>query len=114
MLIETTLAMIAPRTPSGKVIFPPLTERQSEVLKYFVDFAEENRAWPTQRDVGGRFGISQSAIYNVLNSLTRKGYITRQNRTVVLTEVGTEWYQRNFLKGAEQLVLPMPGANGDS
>lgn len=115
MFIEPATAntdMVA-RTPSGKVMLPPLTERQAEILRYMVDVAEARRTWPSQREVAGRFSISQSAVYNVLGALSRKGYLARQGRGVgnlMLTEVGTEWYAlQTEDETAKQLSLPMAG-----
>lgn len=106
------------RTPSGKVIFPPLTLRQQEVLRFLIDTVEARRSWPTQREVGERFTISQSAVYNLLGTLVRKGYIVRQGRGagyLVLTEVGTEWYQLDLERQADrQLALPMADANEET
>lgn len=56
----------------------PLTTLESSVYQYLIDFTAENTYQPSIRDIGARFKIkSTKTVSDLLQSLTRKGYIER-------------------------------------
>lgn len=56
----------------------PLTGLESSVYQYLIDFTAENTYQPSIRDIGARFKIkSTKTVSDLLQSLTRKGYIER-------------------------------------
>jgi repressor LexA len=56
----------------------PLTSLESSVYHYLIDFTAENTYQPSIRDIGARFKIkSTKTVSDLLQSLTRKGYIER-------------------------------------
>ncbi|CAN5297954.1 transcriptional repressor LexA [soil metagenome] len=56
----------------------PLTSLESSVYQYLIDFTAENTYQPSIRDIGARFKIkSTKTVSDLLQSLTRKGYIER-------------------------------------
>lgn len=55
-----------------------LTGLESSVYQYLLDFTAENTYQPSIRDIGARFKIkSTKTVSDLLQSLTRKGYIER-------------------------------------
>jgi repressor LexA len=62
----------------GAVVAEPLTSLESSVYHYLIDFTAENTYQPSIRDIGARFKIkSTKTVSDLLQSLTRKGYIER-------------------------------------
>jgi repressor LexA len=62
----------------GAVVAEPLTSLESSVYQYLIDFTAENTYQPSIRDIGARFKIkSTKTVSDLLQSLTRKGYIER-------------------------------------
>src|SRR5687768_16953263 len=56
----------------------PLTNLETSVYQYLLDFTAENTYQPSIRDIGARFKIkSTKTVSDLLQSLTRKGYIER-------------------------------------
>lgn len=56
----------------------PLTTLETSVYQYLLDFTAENTYQPSIRDIGARFKIkSTKTVSDLLQSLTRKGYIER-------------------------------------
>lgn len=55
-----------------------LTEKQNRILKFIIKFHEENGYPPTVREIGGRFKIASSSVFDHLNALARKGYINKE------------------------------------
>jgi repressor LexA len=56
----------------------PLTEIESSIYKYLLDFTAENTYQPSIRDIGRQFRIkSTKTVSDLLQSLARKGYIER-------------------------------------
>lgn len=56
----------------------PLTSLETSVYQYLLDFTAENTYQPSIRDIGARFKIkSTKTVSDLLQSLTRKGYIER-------------------------------------
>lgn len=56
----------------------PLTSLETLVYQYLLDFTAENTYQPSIRDIGARFKIkSTKTVSDLLQSLTRKGYIER-------------------------------------
>ena len=56
----------------------PLTSLENSVYQYLLDFTAENTYQPSIRDIGARFKIkSTKTVSDLLQSLTRKGYIER-------------------------------------
>lgn len=53
----------------------PLTDRQHQVLAFFVDYTRENGMPPTIRDVGQHFGFSPRAAYDHVRRLVCKGML---------------------------------------
>lgn len=56
----------------------PLTPLESSVYQYLIDFTAQNTYQPSIRDIGAQFKIkSTKTVSDLLQSLTRKGYIER-------------------------------------
>ncbi len=56
----------------------PLSNLETSVYQYLLDFTAENTYQPSIRDIGARFKIkSTKTVSDLLQSLTRKGYIER-------------------------------------
>jgi repressor LexA len=64
--------------PQGDFMSEPLTSLENSVYQYLLDFTAENTYQPSIRDIGARFKIkSTKTVSDLLQSLTRKGYIER-------------------------------------
>jgi len=57
--------------------FEKLTDRQTEVYRYLVEFFEKNDQLPPTREVGRHFGILQNGARSHLMALERKGFLDR-------------------------------------
>ena len=57
-----------------------LTERQSEILQYIIDYKSVNQYSPAIRDIACRFGIDIKAAYDHVTAIERKGHIERDAR----------------------------------
>lgn len=58
-----------------------LTERQAQILQYIIDSIRENGYPPTIAEIGLKFSIaSTNGVNDHLQSLERKGYITREQK----------------------------------
>lgn len=72
----------------------PLTQRQSDILDFIVQFIDEHRYSPSYRDLCARFRVRINAIRGHLIALRRKGYIefeAHRSRTIRVTEVADTW-----------------------
>lgn len=58
-----------------------LTPLLVETLEYFWEFSEKHRYFPTYREAGRHFGVSQSAIEHRIWSLERLGYIKKDYKS---------------------------------
>lgn len=57
----------------------PLTRKQARVLNYIVAEVEEGNGPPTIREIGAKFKMSSTgSVRDVLNALTRKGYVVHR------------------------------------
>ena len=73
---ETRSSQVPP--PQGDYMSEPLTNLETSVYQYLLDFTAENTYQPSIRDIGARFKIkSTKTVSDLLQSLTRKGYIER-------------------------------------
>lgn len=52
----------------------PLTERQTEVLEFWLDFRSRRGVWPTLLDGAQHFELSRPSIHRHLVALRDKGY----------------------------------------
>jgi DNA-binding MarR family transcriptional regulator len=70
-------------------VLPPLSEKQGQCLKFILEFFNEHRYYPTQREVVAAMGIKSSTAESYLEPLRRKGYLARkvkrQRRNIRLT-----------------------------
>jgi repressor LexA len=57
-----------------------LSPRQRETLQWVKNFIRENHMPPTVREIGEAFGTKSSSVFELLEALERKGYITREPR----------------------------------
>lgn len=58
-----------------------LTDRQAQILQYIIDCIRENGYPPTIAEIGLKFSIaSTNGVNDHLQSLERKGYITREQK----------------------------------
>ncbi len=57
-----------------------LSPRQRETLQWVRHFIRQQHMPPTVRDIGDAFGIKSSSVFDLLQALERKGYITRKRR----------------------------------
>jgi repressor LexA len=77
-----------------------LTDRQTRMLDFILQFSEENGYPPSIRQIGKNVGISSTSVVNYnLNRLVEEGYLSRDqkvSRGLRLTE--------KFLKAAEPLA----------
>lgn len=64
------------------MVLPALTERQSEVLRFIASSIIERRFPPTVREICNGVGLtSPSSVHYQLDSLSKKGYILREDRS---------------------------------
>lgn len=56
---------------------PPLTDRQSEVLRFIAKSIASNGYPPTVREVGDKFGMSCTGANDHIKALVRKGWLSR-------------------------------------
>ena len=52
----------------------PLTEKQQKVFRYIEGRLEKNNP-PSQREIARHFGLSQNAVFQLINYLRKKGYL---------------------------------------
>jgi repressor LexA len=58
----------------------PLTERQNQILEFIRDYISKNLKPPTVREICEEFKFkSTNAVYSILKSLEKKGYIKKVN-----------------------------------
>lgn len=57
-----------------------LSPRQRETLQWVKNFIRENHMPPTVREIGEAFGTKSSSVFELLEALECKGYITREPR----------------------------------
>lgn len=57
----------------------PLTQKQHQILAFIEDKLAENNP-PSQREIGGHFGLSQNAVYQLIGYLKKKGYLIDSGR----------------------------------
>jgi|DewCreStandDraft_4_1066084.scaffolds.fasta_scaffold05673_3 repressor LexA len=57
-----------------------LSPRQRETFQWVKNFIRENHMPPTVREIGEAFGTKSSSVFDLLEALERKGYITREPR----------------------------------
>lgn len=69
-----------------------VTTRQLQYLEFIVSYTDAHGYAPSTRDIGAAMGfISPNAVHDALNSLERKGMITRAReraRSIVVTTDG--------------------------
>lgn len=53
-----------------------LTIRQQETYDYIIDFYKENKHFPTLREIGNDFDITVKGVWDHMDALRKKGYIT--------------------------------------
>jgi len=67
-----------------------LTAKQEKILAYISDFTRKMGYPPTVREIGKRFRIASSSVFDHLNALEAKGVLKRKgegkSRTLVLTK----------------------------
>ncbi len=54
-----------------------LSPRQRETLKWIIEFIKTYRMPPTVREIGKRFEIASSSVFDMLKIMEKKGYIRR-------------------------------------
>jgi DNA-binding MarR family transcriptional regulator len=59
-------------------VLPPLSEGQARCLKFILEFFNQNRYYPTQREVVAGMGLKGSTAESYLEPLRRKGYLVRK------------------------------------
>lgn len=52
-----------------------LTKKQTDVLKFIVDFIDKKGFQPSVRDIADKFNVTPAAVMNRLLNAERKGYI---------------------------------------
>lgn len=78
---------------AGMRVLPTLTKRQTEVLSFLGRYFQDNRDYPTQREIADHFGISQNAAALHLQALSKKNYVVRlpgERRNIRLTALAIE------------------------
>mgnify|MGYP003650816384 FL=1 len=55
-----------------------LTEKQSNILAYMVQYFGENQKFPTQKDTANHFGVMPNAINNHIHAMVKKGVISNE------------------------------------
>lgn len=56
---------------------PPLTRRQSQILRFFREYASEHGISPTLEEIAGHFGVNKVTIFGHVAELERKGVLRR-------------------------------------
>lgn len=64
-----------------QAIWKHLTPLLVDTLEYFWEYSERHRFFPTYREAGRHFGVSQSAIEHRMWSLERLGYIKKDYKS---------------------------------
>jgi DNA-binding MarR family transcriptional regulator len=61
----------------GFMIYPPITDRQLDVLKAIHQYAVTNRMYPTQREIAKLLGVAQQTVSQNIDALVSKKYLLR-------------------------------------
>lgn len=84
-----------------------LTRRQENILDYIKSFYRKRGIPPTVRELGDKFKMKSSSMFDHLNALEKKGYIKRirhQSRGIRLTE-----FLDNKMLFANMVSIPVLG-----
>lgn len=82
-----------------------LTKKQEGILKYILEYVDENGYPPSIREIGKDFDIGSLRGVTVhLDALERKGYITRSN-----TPRSIKVIHPNYQRAAQAAMLPLLG-----
>ena len=87
-----------------------LTESQAKVLKTISDFITENGYSPTAKEISEILHITQTSVFEQLERLEKKRYITRQKgaaRTIGIMEQNYERVPKN--EGVKLVKVPVLG-----
>ena len=95
--------------PDGGKLLPVLSERQAKCLRFLYEYAVERRDYPLGSEIAQHMGVSKQAITSLLNSLVKKGYVTRDrsllHRNVRLTPDAVEKLMRQ--SGEDRRLEPV-------
>ena len=90
----------------GITLLPPLTARQLQVLSVIHRMVMEKQAYPTQREVAGALGFTQTTTGQHMDALVRKGYLAKAvgeaRRNIRLTPLAVERLRSQ--EGQERLL----------
>lgn len=69
-----------------------LTDKQKDTYDFIIKFFKENYKFPTIREIGNIYGISTRAVWDRVDGLRKKGYITtvRESRGMKLEKYRVE------------------------
>jgi DNA-binding MarR family transcriptional regulator len=90
-----------------KNTLPPLTIKQTECLKFIMEYFLDRRYYPTQREVAEAMNLNSSTAESYLKPLIQKGYLERgphRRRNIRLTEAAVDKLELMGMEIREQLV----------
>lgn len=96
------------RLLSGRLVTPPLSPRQSQLLDWIIDYSERRGHFPAQREVATAMSVTLSRAQVLIGQLAQRGYVERthaSSRNMALTETAREWMRR---QESEQAIPPVP------
>lgn len=85
------------RLLSGRLVTPPLSARQSQLLGWIIDYSEKSGHFPAQREVAFALSVTLSRAQALIRQLEHRGYVERTDasaRNITLTETSREWLRR--------------------
>jgi Mn-dependent DtxR family transcriptional regulator len=74
-------------------VLPAISEKQGGCLQFVLVYFQENRHYPTQREIAAALGVNSGTVEYLLQQLVEKGYLNREQkkrRNIRLTGDGLE------------------------
>ena len=61
----------------GFMLYPPITDRQLDVLRAIYQYVQTNRMYPTQRELAAQLNLTQQNVHQCIDVLVQKNYLLR-------------------------------------
>ena len=78
-----------------------LTDRQSEILEYLIDYSRLNLYQPSMADMADHFGINPNGVYEHFLAMERKGYVELTGRARAIVVLDKSYCLRETWKARE-------------
>lgn len=94
MIYDDLMADTTQDSALGITLLPALTARQLQVLSVIHRMVMERQLYPTQREVAGALGFTQTTTGQHMEALVKKGYLSKalgeSRRNIRLTPLAVE------------------------